>query len=100
MFRKPPRDDREESSNDPYEILILAAPFILGGIILLLHTGAGLISAHRANAGATDSTLRRGIYRDVIDPPLVHAIGVIGLVIGVGLVLFYFYVRSQPDDRP
>jgi hypothetical protein len=86
-----PEADFPESSNNPYEILLLATPFILGGILLLLKTGGAAVVIH----GGANSVRARGSYNGVIDASMVHDIGIIGLVIGGALVLLYLYVRRE-----
>jgi hypothetical protein len=87
--------DDERSNGNPYGILILAAPFILGGMILLLKNGAGAVVIR-----PSDNLRTMGSYNAVIDPSMVHDIGIIGLLIGITLVLFYFYVRGEIGRNP
>jgi uncharacterized integral membrane protein len=70
------------SNNNPYAILILACPFLLGGLILVL----------KKNAAAAVGHIRAGT---MIDPPAVRDIGIMGLVIGGALILVYFYILRE-----
>ena len=84
----------DKPRNNPYEILLFAAPFLLAGIMLLLKSGPAAILAHGSTTKG-QSTMRYGTYSDAINPSMVHTIGVIALVIGCGLVWFYFYIYRQ-----
>jgi len=57
----------------------------------VLTNGAAAVVVH----GGTHSTRAMGSYNDTIEPSMVHDIGVIGLVIGGALILFYLYVFRE-----
>ena len=72
----------------PYSILILAAPFIAGCIILLLRTGPSVV----------DSPPGPYLGDRVVEMASVnmtYAAGVIGLVIGGLIIWVYFKVKND-----
>ena len=72
----------ERSNNNPYAILILAVPFILGGMILVLKKNAAAVVGH-VHSGT------------VLDPSAVRNIGIMGLVIGGGFILLYLHTLRE-----
>ena len=79
MKRAPNRDN-------PFGILILALPFVLGGIILLLQTKPGVVVASPAYRAP-------GYAVETASVPMEHAAGVVGL--SIGCVLAWFYIRAR-----
>jgi hypothetical protein len=74
--------------DDPARILILAIPFIVGGIILLLRTTPSVI----------DSPPGRYVGDRVVEIAsinMTHAAGVFGLAVGGLIIWFYFKIRKR-----
>ena len=74
--------------DNPYSLLILAVPFIAGGIILLFRTTPTMF----------DSPPGRFVgYRviETVSLNTAHATGLIGLVIGGFITWFYFKIRDR-----
>lgn len=74
--------------DNPYSILILAIPFIAGGIILLLQTQSGVFVA---------SPERHAQYQSIesASPNMMHGAGIVGLLVGALIIWFYFKVRDS-----
>ena len=83
ILMRPTRDD-------PYGILILAIPFVVGGIILPLRNIPGLIAAGPAYRvpDAFNFVMETASVR------MEHAAGVFGIVVGVIIISFYFKLRN------
>ena len=73
--------------DDPLNILILAIPFLAGGIIMLLRNSPGIIRAYPAYRSP-------GSFVGEVSVPTEHAAGVVGLIIGGLIILFYFRIRN------
>lgn len=83
---------------NPYEILILAAPFIVGGGILVLQKGAGLVDAYDADPVSGRGSVIQGHYKGIIEPSLFHWIRILSLITGGTLVLLYLHLRFRTKD--
>jgi hypothetical protein len=73
---------------NPFGILLLAIPFIVGGIILLLRTTPSVI----------DSPPGRYVGDRVVEMAsvnLAHAAGVFGITVGGLIIWFYFKIRES-----
>lgn len=72
--------------DNPYGILIIALPFVIGGSIMLSKTEPGIVRA---------SALRmpNSFYEGEVSVPMEHAAGVFGLVVGGALI--YIYIRAR-----
>jgi hypothetical protein len=85
--------DRRSKPNNPYQILLLAVPFILGGILLLLQTGSAAIEINPLSpSGKFEAP---GLYQEAVSASMQHWLGAIGVLVGAGILGFYFYVRGQ-----
>jgi hypothetical protein len=74
------------NDSDPTGLLILAAPFVIGGILLLFQKGPSLVTASPARYAPTHTTVEAS-------ETMMHSIGALGVVVGGGLVGFYIKIR-------
>jgi len=72
----------EPSTSNPYEILVLAAPFIIGGVILLLKEGQSAVVVRGSKVG-------------IISPLGVHWFGMAALIFGFALLVLYLCLRHK-----
>jgi hypothetical protein len=77
--------------DNPYGILILALPFLAGGIILLLKTSPGVVSAFPT----WPPWLAPGLVVETASVSMEHAAGALAIAVGVGVIWFYFRIRNQ-----
>jgi hypothetical protein len=74
--------------DDPFGLLILAAPFVVGGIILLFQRGPSLVVASPAHYAPSHVAVEAS-------EPMMHVIGAIGVIVGGWLVGLYTTIRKR-----
>ena len=74
--------------DNPYSILILAIPFIVGGIILLLRNASSIVIA-------PPGRYTPDLVVEVASVNMVHAAGVFGVLVGTLIIWFYFRIRND-----
>jgi len=78
------------ASNDPIGILVLAVPFICGGLMMLMQEGDS------AAVGETGGRSPSSAQLVSISESAVRGCGAIGVIMGVGIV--YVYLRERPKN--
>jgi hypothetical protein len=88
---KPP--NMRHTRDNPYAILILAIPFVVGGIILLLKNTPGIVPAYPVLPGSRvpDAT---GFYVETASVTMVHVAGCFGIVVAGIIIWFYFKIKN------
>jgi hypothetical protein len=76
--------------DNPFGILILAIPFVVGGIILLSRNTPGVVAAGQAYR-VSDAP---NFVVETASVNMEHAAGVFGIVVGVIITWFYFKLRN------
>lgn len=87
------RNPKLKKTDDPYKILFIAIPFLIGGTLCLLQKRSAAVMIHPEHHAP-------GSYHDTISPSMQHSFGVAEIAIGVSIVLFYFYLRRQIRKEP
>jgi hypothetical protein len=83
---------RYQSSRGDYRIILIAIPFIVGGILLLLKTSPVPVIG---GAFSIPGQVKEGTDIEIMSPPMSHLAGTIGILIGIFIVGFYGYLRRQ-----
>ena len=78
--------------DNPYGILFLAIPFVVGGIILVLRNTPGIVPAFAAGGNSPDA---QGFYLETTSVTMEHVGGTLALVVGGLIVWFYFRLRND-----
>jgi hypothetical protein len=73
--------------DNPFSILILAIPFIAGGIILLLRSTPTVVVASPARYAFNQDI-------EIASVNMTHAAGIFGLAIGGLIIWVYFKIRD------
>jgi hypothetical protein len=73
--------------DNPYGILIVAIPFVVGGILMLLQNKPGIFVAYPGRYAP-------GFAVETASVDMMHAGGIFGLGMGGLIVWFYFKVRG------
>ena len=76
--------------NNPYQILILAAPFYVAGTMMLMQRGQAGMVAEAADGGRIVTSFQ--IL--TISEETVHTLGVVLLLLGIAITCFYFHLRK------
>ncbi len=77
--------------DNPYGILILTIPFVVGGILLLFADEPGIVPAYPVHGNVPDA---HGFYVETASVTMEHAAGVFGLVVAGLIIWFYFKVKN------
>jgi hypothetical protein len=72
--------------DNPIGILFIAAPFIIGGILMLFQKGPSLVIAAPAHHAMSTATVEAS-------ETMIHAGGMLGVAVGGIIVGMYFRVR-------
>jgi len=78
------------ASNDPIGILVLAIPFICGGLMMLMQQGDATAAGETGGKSPSSAQLVS------ISESAVHGCGVIGILVGLGIVYVYLRERRKP----
>jgi hypothetical protein len=81
MRQKVPRQ-----RDNPFALLVLAFPFVMGGVILLLQRGPSLVIASPTYRAFSQSTVEAS-------EAMAHGAGIFGVVVGCILAGIYFRIR-------
>ena len=76
--------------NNPYQILIFAAPFYVAGTTMLMQRGQAGMVAEAAAGGRVPTSFQ--IL--TISEGTVHTLGVVSLLLGFAITCFYFHLRK------
>ena len=79
---------------NPYGILLLAIPFVAGGIVLLLRNAPLLVFAYPAQ-GAVRAPDANTFDIETASVGMLHAGGIFGILVGGLIVWTYFRVRNS-----
>jgi len=74
--------------DNPWTILLIAIPFLAGGILLVLKTEPGIVRSSPAKYS-------QGFYVGVASVSMEHAAGIFGLIVTGLIVWVYFKVRDD-----
>jgi len=78
--------------NNPYGILLLAIPFVVGGLVLLFHHGPLIVPAY--SAGSIRAPDANGFVVETASISMQRVAGIFGFVVAGIIVRLYFRVRN------
>jgi hypothetical protein len=86
MVSRAPNEQRR-TKNDPWEILVVAALFLLPGLFMLFHRGplVGIQQSFRYAPSAVTAISEHGA----------HTFGILAIAVALALLAFYFYLRRE-----
>jgi hypothetical protein len=81
------RSERRQTKNNPWEILVVAALFVLPGLFMLFHHGPliAIQQSFRYTPSGVAAISEHGA----------HIFGILAIAIAVALLAFYFYLRRE-----
>jgi hypothetical protein len=84
---KPARTQRTRRKNNPWEVLVVAALFFFPGLLLLLQREP-LVAGHQSFRWVPS-------IATVLTPHVAHIFGILAMTVALGIVWFYFRLRSE-----